>query len=227
MREWTIREMPREERPRERLLGGGASSLSDAELLAILLRTGAPGLSALALARRLLEAHGGLVGLVGVSAAEIVQPGVGPAKAATLLAAIELARRAARAELRERPVLGRPAAVAEYLHLRYRCPGQEVLGALYLDTRHRAIRDLELFRGTLDRAAAEPRGVLKPGILLDAKSFVLFHTHPSGDPAPSVQDLEFTRAVAEAGRIVGIEMLDHLILGDGRRWTSLRERGAW
>lgn len=219
--------MATEERPRERLLRGGPGSLSDAELVAILLRTGRRGASALEVARRLLADCGGLSGLVGLTRPEVSTAGIGPAKAATLFAALEIGCRIARQEIESRPVLGRPAAVARYLHLRYRCPGQEVLGALYLDSRQRPIRDEEIFRGTLDRAAAEPRAILKQAILLDAKSFVLFHTHPSGDPSPSAEDVTFTRSMRAAGREVGIDLLDHLIVGDGGRWVSLRERGAW
>jgi len=216
-----------DERPRERLMRGGAESLSDAELVAILLRTGRRGVTAVELARDLLRERGGLAGMVGMESAEVTTSGIGPAKRATLCAALEIGCRLARSEVDTRPVLGQPAAVARYLHLRYRRAGQEVLGALYLDARQRPIRDAEIFRGTLDRAAAEPRAILKQAIVVDAKGFVLFHTHPSGDPSPSAQDLVFTDALRSAGNAVGIELLDHLIVGDGGRWVSLRERGKW
>ena len=222
-----IRELPSDERPRERLLGNGGGALSDAELVAVLLRSGRPGVSALDLARGLLRDRGGLEGLQGASADELMRAGLGPAKAAGLLAAVEIGGRLARAELPTGELLSRPAAVARYLQLRYTRGGQEVMGALYLDTRNRLLSERELFRGTLNRAAVEPRAILKHGLLRDAAGLVLFHTHPSGDPSPSAEDLAFTRRLAEAGGVVGIRLGDHLILGRGRRWVSLRQRGAW
>ena len=201
-----IRELPREERPRERLLARGCEALSDAELLAVLLRTGRPGTSALSFARRLLEEAGGLIGLAGSDPRTLRRPGLGPAKAASVLAAIEVGR---------------------YIDLRYGRSGQEVMGALYVCARHRLIGERELYRGTLHRAAVEPRAVLREGLLLGAAGLVLFHTHPSGDPAPSREDLLFTRRMARAGEVVGIEMVDHLVVGVGGAWVSLKERGGW
>ncbi len=226
-RDHLVREMPEEERPRERLLRSGSTSLSDVELVAILLRTGSPGRSVLEMARELLQHCGGLSGILGSCPRALRRSGLGPAKAATLLAAVEIGRRLARAQLPEREPLSHPAAVASYLCLRYRLKDQEIMGALYLDTRNRLIGDLELFRGTLSRAAVEPRAVLKHGLLRDAAGFVLFHTHPSGDPSPSAEDLAFTRRIAEAGEVVSIRLVDHLILGSGGRWVSLKQRGAW
>lgn len=224
---WDVREPRGAELPRERLLRSGVESLSDAELVAIVLRTGARGVSALSLARCLLAEHGGLSALVGVHPGEIDARGIGPAKRATLAASVEIGCRIAREEIDRGPILGRPAAVARYLRLRYRRPGQEVLGAVYLDARQRPIRDEEIYRGSLDRSTAEPRAILKRALLLDAKSLIVFHTHPSGDPTPSLEDLRFTRALRDAGRAVSIALADHLIVGDGGRWVSLRERGDW
>lgn len=223
----TIRELPFEERPRERLLARGCGALSDAELLAVLLRCGRPGLSALALARRLLHEAGGLVGLVGASPRSLRRPGLGPAKSASLLAAVEIGRRLARAELPERVPLSRPAKVASYIDLRYAHFGQEVMGALYCDARHRLLLERELFRGTLHRAAVEPREVLKEGLLCGAAGVVLFHTHPSGDPAPSREDLAFTRRMARAGELIGVHLVDHIVVGRGGAWVSLKARGGW
>jgi DNA repair protein RadC len=223
----TVREMPADERPRERLLCWGGQGLADAELVAILLRTGRRGASAVDLARELLAACGGLSGLLGVAPEALLRGGLGPAKAATVLAAVELAGRLARGEPIEREPMAHPGAVARYLALRYGRRGQEVMGALYLDTRNRLAGETELFRGTLDRAAVEPRAVLKRALERDAAGCVLFHTHPSGDPAPSAEDLAFTRRMAEAGEIVGVRLVDHLILGDGGRWVSLKARGGW
>jgi DNA repair protein RadC len=222
-----IRELPADERPRERLLAQGARALGDAELVAVLLRTGRPGASALDMARETLAAVGGLSGMAASGAPLLLRNGLGAAKAAALLAAVEIGRRLARGEAFERAALGAPAAVASYLALRYGVRDQEVMGALYLDTRHRLLAERELYRGTLNRAAVEPRAILKEGLLHGACGLVVFHTHPSGDPSPSAEDLAFTRRLAEAGELVGIRLVDHLILGGVGRWTSLRERGAW
>jgi DNA repair protein RadC len=222
-----IRELPADERPRERLLAQGGRALGDAELVAVLLRTGRPGASALDVARETLAAVGGLAGLGASGATNLLRKGLGEAKAAALLAAVEIARRLARGEAIERAALGAPAAVASYLALRYGVRDQEVMGALYLDTRHRLIAERDLYRGTVNRAAVEPRAILREGLIHGACGVVVFHTHPSGDPSPSAEDLAFTRRLAEAGELVGIRLVDHLILGGVGRWVSLRERGAW
>ena len=222
-----IRELPADERPRERLLAQGARALGDAELLAILLRTGRPGASAIEVAREILTAIGGLPGLAGTGAQGLLRKGLGEAKVAALLAAAEVGRRLARNDAVERAVLGAPAAVASYLALRYGVRDQEVMGALYLDTRNRLLAERELYRGTVNRAAVEPRAILKEGLLHGACGMVVFHTHPSGDPSPSPEDLAFTRRLAEGGELVGVRLVDHLILGGVGRWVSLRERGAW
>jgi len=195
--------------------------------VAILLRTGRPGASAIELAREILGRVGGVPGLAESGAPMLLRKGLGGAKAASLLAAVELGRRLARAEAIDGAALGAPAAVASYLALRYRLRDQEVLGALYLDTRNRLIAERELYRGTLNRAAVEPRAILKEGLLAGASGLIVFHTHPSGDPGPSAEDLAFTRRLAEAGEVVGIRLVDHLVLGSVGRWVSLRERGAW
>ena len=222
-----IRELPEDERPRERLLAHGPATLGDAELVAVLLRTGRSGASALTLARELLALHGGLEGLASCRAPELSGRGLGAAKSATLLAAAELGRRLARGRVPEREPMSRPAAAASYLALRYGARDQEVLGAVYLDTRNRLLAERELYRGTLNRAAVEPRLILKEGLLRGAAAMIVFHTHPSGDPTPSAEDLAFTRRLAEAGEIVGIRLVDHLVLGGGPRWISLAERGGW
>lgn len=179
------------------------------------------------LAREVLQDCGGLLGLQGVGAETVRREGLGPAKVATLLASVELGRRFARAELPEKDPMTHPEIVARYLFLRFGVRDQEVMGALYLDTRNRLLAESETFRGTLNRAAVEPGALLKTGLLHGAAGLVVFHTHPSGDPSPSAEDLAFTRRLAEAGRTVGIRLVDHLILGSGQRWLSLRQRGAW
>ncbi|MEM7354058.1 MAG: DNA repair protein RadC [Acidobacteriota bacterium] len=223
----SLQALPVEDRPREKLLRAGGGALSDAELIAVLLRTGRPGLSAIEMGSELLAERGGLVGLLRSGAITLRRRGLGEAKAATLLAAIELGRRLARARMPRRDLLDRPDAVANYLSLRYVQQDQEVMGALYLDVRNRLIAESDIYRGTLSRAAVEPRAILKEGLLRSASGFVLFHTHPSGDPSPSTEDIAFTRRLSEAGKLVGIKLLDHLILGSGGRWVSLGRRGAW
>lgn len=222
-----LKRMPQEDRPRERLLARGGRSLSDGELLAVLLRTGRPGQSALEMARELLDERGGLGGLLASDRAALRRRGLGDAKIATLLAACELGRRLARARVTARDVFDHPAAVASYLSIRYASSDQEVLGALYLDGGNRLIAESDIFRGTLARASVEPRPILKEGLLRSATGMVVFHNHPSGDPTPSAEDVEFTRRLADAGELVGIRLVDHLILGSAGRWISLQRRGAW
>ena len=221
-----IRELPETERPRERLFSQGGRALSDAELLAVLLRTGRAGVSALEVARELLRESGGLAGLEEGEGHGLRRLGIGPAKAASVLAALEIGRRLARAQLPAEP-LTRPAEVVRYLQLRYRERDQEVMGALFLNLRNRLIGEREIYRGTLDRAVVEPREVLKEALLQGASGFVLFHTHPSGDPAPSPEDFAFTKRLSEAADLLGIRLIDHLIVGTAGRFTSLRDRGAW
>ncbi|HVS10424.1 MAG TPA: DNA repair protein RadC [Planctomycetota bacterium] len=223
----TLSHVPLEERPRERLLERGTRSVSDAELVAILIRSGSRRASAVELARGLIEGCGGLPGLARADASALRRSGLGAATSAAVLAAVEIGRRVARAELPLEDPLREPAVVARYLTLRYGRTDQEIMGALFLDSRHRLIAESELFRGTLARASVEPRPILKEGLLRGAAALLLFHTHPSGDPTPSAEDLAFTRRMAEAGEVVGIRLLDHLILGSASRFTSLRQRGAW
>jgi DNA repair protein RadC len=221
-----IRELPVSERPRERLLKQGSGALSDAELVAVLLRTGTRGVSALQMAMELLRETGGLSGLVSLTPGSLRRNGLGPAKAATLLAAVEIAGRIAREQLGERELLTRPAEVARYIHLRFWARDQEVVGALFLDSRNRFLGDKELFRGTLNRAVADPREILKEAIVRGAAAVILFHTHPSGDPSPSESDFAFTRRLKEAAEIVGLRLADHMIIGAAGRWVSLQQRGA-
>jgi DNA repair protein RadC len=215
----------RQQHPRERLLQLGTRELSNADLLEILLHGGGPGSTSGAVARELLTEHGSLIGLSKLHPADLKRRGLGKAKAAALAAAFELAQRIARERLPQGDLLDRPDSVAVYLGLRYGLSEQETMGALYLNVRNRLIGESEVYRGTLGRSAVEPRAILKEGLMRGASSFILFHTHPSGDPAPSEQDLTFTRRLAEAGDLVGVKLLDHMILGGGGRWTSLNRRG--
>lgn len=222
-----IKELPREERPRERLADGGGGALSDAELIAVLLRTGRPGRSAVEMGQDLLDESGGLVGLAQSSMASLDRPWLRQAKAATLLAALELGRRLARCQLPERDVLDNPPAVADYLWLRYGKVDQEVMGVLFLDARNRLRAEREMYRGTQDRIRVEPRAILREALIQRAHAVLLFHTHPSGDPTPSTEDLAFTERMREASRIVGVRLADHMIVGHGGDWVSLKRREKW
>jgi DNA repair protein RadC len=225
--EYLIRDLPEGERPRERLLQQGGSSLADSELLAVLIRTGRRGASAIQMAMDLLRENGGLSGLLTATPHSLRRNGLGPAKAASLLAAVELGRRLAREQLLDREPLSRPVDVARYLALRYHTCDQEVMGALFLDARSLLLGEREMFRGTLSRISVEPREILRECLQRGASSIYLFHTHPSGDPAPSAEDLLFTRRMAEAAEIVGLRLVDHVVLGHRGRWVSLREKSAW
>jgi len=222
-----IHDIPAGDRPREKILRSGPRSVSDSELLAIVLRTGFKGQSSLQLATTILKYHGGLAGLLGASPHGLHRLSLGPVRSASLLAGLELGCRIARAALPDRDPMSDPGAVARYLALQFANPGQEIMGALFLDTRNRLIGEQEIYRGTLNRAAVEPRAVLKEGLLRDAAGFVLFHTHPSGDPSPSAEDLAFTRRIAQSGELLGLRLVDHLIVGSGDAWISLRQRGGW
>lgn len=222
-----MEDVPKEERPRERLLACGSRAISDVELIAVLLRTGTPGTSALRLAHDVMRERGGLAGLVDSDPVHLQRFGLGPAKAASVIAAVEVGRRIAHLDLPDRNPMERPAAVARFIAMRYGRRFQEVVGALYLDARNRLVAHQELYRGTISRAVVEPRAVLVEALLRAASGVILFHTHPSGDPTPSAEDLLFTRRLAESGEVVGVTLIDHLIVGHGGRWVSLKERGAW
>jgi DNA repair protein RadC len=222
-----IRDLPAGERPRERLLRQGGGALSDSELLALLLRTGRAGVSVLQMAMDVLRENGGLAGLLTATPHSLRRAGLGPAKASTLLAAVEIGRRLAREQLLDGEPLSRPVDVARYLALRYQTSDQEMMGALFLDARSRLLGEREMFRGTLSRIAVEPREVLRECLQRGAAAIYLFHTHPSGDPSPSAEDLLFTRRMAEAAEIVGVRLVDHVVLGHRGRWVSLKEKSPW
>ncbi len=172
--------------------------------------------------RLLFAAEAARCWLVGHGAADSTDtPGE---DSASVLASLELARRLARAEVPERQLMDRPAEVVRYLVLRYGLRDQEVMGALFLDARHRLVGEEEIFRGALIRAAVEPRRFIALAICRSTAGLLIFHTHPSGDPSPSPEDVRFTRRMHEACEVVGLQLLDHLILGSSRRWVSLRER---
>jgi DNA repair protein RadC len=221
-----IRDLPQDERPRERLARLGAAALSSEELLALLLGSGTRGESALDRARKILTAHGGLPGLASLSGTELQrEKGIKGARACTIAAALEIGRRLAAETLSSRDLLNEPSLVKNYLR-RARGEGtQERTGALYLNARNRLIRDdPEIYRGTLDRAVVEPREILKRALLANAAAIILYHNHPSGDPTPSREDREFTRRLAAAAEAVGIRLLDHFVVGTAGA-VSFRESG--
>ena len=211
--------------PRDRLLRQGAATLRDAELLGLVLSvTGSlPG----PLATDLLERSGGLGNLRRISERDLRSIGLEPSQRVRLSAVIEIARRLARARLDRSDLLDHPAVAARYLALRYLDSDQELMGALFFDDDQRVVAESEVFRGTLSRAAVEPRALLKRALLEEASALILWHTHPSGDPSPSAEDLAFTRRLASAAELLGIRLVDHIILGSAGQWVSLTKRGAW
>lgn len=220
-----ITDWPDAERPREKLLAQGPGALSDAELLAIFLRTGIPGRNAVDLARDLLAQHGSLRTLLGLSQREFCRaPGLGLAKYAQLQAVLEMARRHLGESLKRGEVMSRPDEVSRFLQSQLRDHPFEVFACLYLDNRHRVIAFRELFRGTIDQASVHPREVVRAALDCNAAAVILAHNHPSGVAEPSRADEELTRRLKQALALVDIRVLDHLIVGDGP-CVSLAERG--
>lgn len=214
------------DRPRERLMAFGPETLNDAELLALLLRTGGRDGDALALASRLLKRLGGLRGLSRASGREIRDTaGVGPAKCAALQAAAEIGRRLASKRLREGDAIGGPEDVYRHYHPHLRDAEHERFAVILLDGRHRVIRDAVISQGTLTASLVHPREVFRPALREGAAALVLVHNHPSGDPSPSGEDREVTRRLVRAGELLGIPVLDHVIVAE-RGYRSLREDGG-
>lgn len=221
----SIRNWPASERPRERLLELGAASLSDAELLAIFLRTGVAGKSAVDLARHLLHQFGGLRPLLDADLAIFsAQAGLGPAKFAQLQAVMEMARRHMAESLQRDSALESPAQVRRYLKALLRHEPHEVFGCLFLDNKHRVMTFEILFHGTINAAHVHPRQVVKRAMAHNAASLILCHNHPSGITDPSSADIELTKRLKEALALVDVQVLDHVIIGDGEP-LSMVERG--
>jgi len=217
-----IRELQPSDRPRERLLAGGADGLSDAELVAILLRTGGPGTGVVDAANGLLVDNGGVAGLARLGVRELLRrPGIGPAKAATVAAALELGRRLARVNLERAEQLDRPDAVGEFLVARLRRERHEIFGLVTLDARHRLVGVHDLTRGTRNQSPVDPADVLRTALIDDAAGVIVYHNHPSGDLEPSRDDMALTRRLVNAGDIVGVPVLDHMVIA-GAQWLSLR-----
>jgi DNA repair protein RadC len=222
-----ITDWPEGERPRERLLNLGAQALSDAELLAIFLRVGIRGKSAVDLARDLI-AHfdGSLARLAETPPRELAKlPGLGPAKAAQLAATLELARRALSETMKGRDLLGSPSAVRDWLRLKLGGLSHEVFGALWLDAQNRLIGWEELSHGTLTQTSVYPREVVKRALASNAAAVILAHNHPSGIAEPSSADELLTRSLKEALALIDVRILDHFIVGAGATPLSFAERG--
>ncbi len=220
-----IRDWPDNERPREKLLHHGPTVLSDAELLAIFLSSGTQGSDAVSSARRLLNVHGPLRCLLERTPKELLKlPGIGPARACALLAALELGNRHLAAGLERGEALTDPQAAGRYFAQRLRGLPHEVFAALFLDTRHRAIAFEELFRGTVDGAEVHPREVVRRALAHNAAALIVGHNHPSGNGEPSAADRAITLRLKQALALVEIRLLDHFVVGDGAP-VSLAARG--
>jgi len=221
----SIKELPCATRPREKLLAHGPAALADAELLALMLRTGLAGEGVLQLAQRLLWEFDGLSGLVHAGAAELGRiRGLGPAKRAELAAVLEIARRALLQQLRESPVFDAPQKVKDFVALRLGGLTHEVFAVLWLDAQHRLIDMQELFRGSLAQTSVYPREVLRQALGLNAGAAILAHNHPSGVAEPSRADEALTQSLVSALRLIEVRVLDHLVVGMGSV-VSFAERG--
>lgn len=220
-----INDLASEDRPRERLAQAGATVLSNPELLAILLRTGIPGENVVRMSERVLAAAGGLTGLLRISYSDLCKVhGIGPAKAAQLIAAIELGRRIAKDSPDIRPTISSPSDAANLVMYELRALDQEVVRVLLLDTRNRLINQVEVYRGSLNTSMIRVGELFREAIKQSAASIIVVHNHPSGDPSPSPDDVAVTRLMVEAGRLLDIPVHDHLVIGQNK-FVSLKERG--
>ena len=222
---YRITDLAVEERPRERLVEAGAGALSKAELLAILLRVGVPGENSVQLAQRILDELGGLAGIQRASISEMCEiHGLGQAKAAQIKAAIELGSRLAREQAEERGSINSPADAAALLQLEMQGLTQEVLKVMLLDTRNKLLGIETVYKGSLNLSLVRVGELFRTAIQKSAASLILAHNHPSGDPTPSPEDVVLTRSVVQAGKLLDIEVLDHLVIGSAR-FISMKEKG--
>jgi len=221
----TIKEWPTTERPRERLQHYGAQALSTTELLAIILRVGQRGETAVAMARRLLDTYGGLQGLARAGFEELCQEkGLSTAKVSQLKASLELGRRLLITTPGERPQVRSPADVADLLLAEMSLLEQEEMWVLLLDTRYRLKEIVKLYSGSLNASTVRVAELFRDAIRTNSAAILVTHNHPSGDPTPSPEDVRVTGMMVQAGELLDIEVLDHLIIGQGR-YVSLKERG--
>lgn len=220
-----LRNVPHEERPRERMMQYGAEALSHTELLAILLRTGTKQESAVHLAGKILKECGSLRNLLDMSMSELTAiKGIGPAKAVQLRAGIELGRRIVRSGHGETVTVRKPQDAANYVMEELRYLKKEHFVCLFLNTKNHIIARETLSVGTLNASLVHPREVFRAAVKAGSASIICVHNHPSGDPMPSPEDISLTKRLVEAGELMGIEVLDHLVIGDGR-FISLKEHG--
>jgi DNA repair protein RadC len=220
-----IKDVPKEDRPRERLLNLGASHLSNQELLAILLGSGTREESVMALSNRLLMHFEGLKLLKDATIEELTAiKGIGSAKGVLILSALELGKRLSQYKPNERYVIRSPEDGADYVMEELRNLNQEHFVVLFLNTKNQIIHRQTIFIGSLNASIVHPREVFREAVKRSAASIIVAHNHPSGDPTPSQEDIHVTKRLAESGKIIGIELLDHLVIGD-RKFVSLKEKG--
>jgi len=220
-----IKDYYKSDRPRERMVRDGPSSLSNQELLAIILRTGTPKESVVKLASNVLDKFEGLRNMCHATIEEITQiKGIGYAKAAQLFAAIELGRRLSQLPFEQGLVINHPADIANYLMAEMRFLPQEHFVVIFLNSKNQMIHKQSIFIGSLNTSVVHPREIFREAVRRMAASFICVHNHPSGDPEPSANDIDVTRRLTECGLIMGIEMLDHLVIGDNQ-YISMREAG--
>ena len=221
----TVREMPTDERPRERLERYGAGTLQTAELLAIILRVGTAKENVIELSSRLLRQYNGLGGLLGVDFAELCAVhGVGQAKASQLKAALELGRRLSLLPMHQRPQITRPEDAADLVMLEMAYLTQEQLRVLCLDTKNYVVHQQVVYQGTVNSSVVRAAEVFRPAVSRTCPAIVVLHNHPSGDPTPSPEDIRTTEQLRKAGEVLDIELLDHIVVGQ-HRFVSLKERG--
>jgi DNA repair protein RadC len=219
-----ILDWPKHDRPRERLLQLGAQALSDAELLALFLNTGRPGMTSVDVARNLLKRFESIRGVLGSTAAELRRfDGIGPAKAALLLAVSELCQRSLAEKTRERPLLDAPQAVEDYLKWLIGTRPNEVFVTLFLDIRHCLITVDESSKGSLTRVAVYPREIVRRALTLNAASLIVAHNHPSGGVAPSASDRRLTRVLQDSLALIDIQLLDHLVVASNEIFSFSRQ----
>lgn len=220
-----IKDVPKEERPRERLVSHGSRRLSNQELLAILLGSGLKEESVMTLAQRLLTHFEGLLLLKDATVEELMAiKGIGQAKAVVILAALEIGNRIHQLKPAERYVIRSPEDGADYVMEEMRTLNQEHFVCLFLNTKNQVIHQQTIFIGSLNAAIVHPREIYREAVKRSAASIIVAHNHPSGDPAPSQEDINVTRRLVECGKMIGIELLDHLVIGD-RKFVSLKEKG--
>ncbi len=220
-----IRDLPADERPRERLMRLGARVMSNADLIAIMMRTGVGGENVLRLAERLLARFEGLPGIARASLAELqTVNGVGPVKAVEIKAALELGRRLMAAAPEERPRITSPADAANLLMSEMMLLEQEELRVILLDTRNHVLRVKSVYKGSLNTSVVRIGEVFRHAVKDNAAAVIVTHNHPSGDPAPSPEDVHVTRQIRQAGALLDIELLDHIVIGR-QRYVSMKERG--